>query len=294
MMNRLEPIPQCVDCLMSLARDVTALAESTNPETIEKVDRISREIIEGAAGKQLSSPQIANRLLREIRQITRTEDPYAEFKSREMAQARKIYSQLKNQIDEHLHSRVCLAALGNSLDFFKNPAQALADIPDLFRNGISFYYDHLDQLEAFLKNKPQRILYLTDNAGEIYFDIPLYDYLKQFCRRLYLVVKGGPSLNDLTRAELQSAKLEDRFDTVTDTGTDGAGIDWDNVSPEFLDLFASADLIISKGMANFETLYPKSIPVPSFYLFKVKCEPIQNYIHAPVNSFMALWKITRI
>ena len=294
MMNRLEPIPQCVDCLMSLARDVTALAESTNPETIEKVDRISREIIEGAAGKQLSSPQIANRLLREIRQITRTEDPYAEFKSREMAQARKIYSQLKNQIDEHLHSRVCLAALGNSLDFFKNPAQALADIPDLFSNGISFYYDHLDQLEAFLKNKPQRILYLTDNAGEIYFDIPLYDYLKQFCRRLYLVVKGGPSLNDLTRAELKSAKLEDRFDTVTDTGTDGAGIDWDNVSPEFLDLFASADLIISKGMANFETLYPKSIPVPSFYLFKVKCEPIQNYIHAPVNSFMALWKITRI
>ena len=168
--------------------------------------------------------------------------------------------------------------------------QALADIPDLFSNGISFYYDHLDQLEAFLKKKPQRILYLTDNAGEIYFDIPLYDYLKQFCRRLYLVVKGGPSINDLTRAELRSAKLEDRFDTVADTGTDGAGIDWDNVSMEFSDLFASADLIISKGMANFETLYPKSVPAATFYLFKVKCEPIQNYIQAPLNSFMALWK----
>ena len=289
-MNQLEPIPQCVDCLMSLARDVTVLAKSTNPETIEKVDRISREIIEGAAGKQFSSPQIANRLLREIRQITGTEDPYAEFKSREMAQARKIYSRLRNQIDEHLHSRVCLAALGNSLDFFINPAHALDDIPDLFSNGISFYYDNLDQLDTFLKNKPQRIVYLTDNSGEIYFDIPLYDYLKQYCRRLYLVVKGGPSLNDLTRAELQSAKLEDRFDTVADTGTDGAGIDWDNVSPEFLDLFATADLIIAKGMANFETLYPKSIQVPSFYLFKVKCEPIQNYIQAPVNSFLALWK----
>ncbi|MCP4622465.1 MAG: DUF89 family protein [bacterium] len=289
-MKQLEPIPQCVDCLMSLARDVTALAESTNPETIEEVDRISRETIEGAAENQFSSPQIANRLLREIRQITRTEDPYAEFKSREMAQASKVYCRLKKQIDEHLHSRVCLAALGNSLDFFKNPAQALADIPDLFNNGISFYYDNLAQLEAFLANGPQQVLYLTDNAGEIYFDIPFYDYLKQRCRRVELVVKGGPALNDLTRAELHSAQLEDRFDKVADTGADGAGIDWDNVSAEFLDLFGSADLIISKGMANFETLYPKTIPMPSFYLLKVKCEPIQNYIQAPVDSFLALWK----
>ena len=289
-MKQLEPIPQCVDCLTSLARDVTALAGSINPETIEKVDRISRKIIEDASNSQCNSPQIANRILRKIRQVTRKEDPYAEFKSDEMAQARRIFAQLNDQIDEYLHSRICLAALGNSLDFFKNPAKALADIPDLFSNGISFYYDNLNRLEAFLAHKPERILYFTDNAGEVYFDIPLYNYLKQHCQQIYLVVKGGPALNDLTRVELKSAQLEDRFDKVADTGTDGAGIDWDNVSPEFLDLFDSADLIISKGMANFETLYPKTIPVPSFYLLKVKCEPIQNYIQAPVNSFLALWK----
>ncbi len=289
-MKQLEPIPQCVDCLMSLARDVTALADSTDPETIEKVDRISRKIIESGANNQFSSPQLANRILREIRHITRKEDPYAEFKSREMSQAREMYSRLKDQLDEHLHSRVCLAALGNSLDFFKNPAQALAEIPDQFRSGISFYYDNLSQLKAFLAKKPQLVLYLTDNAGEIYFDIPFYEYLKQHCRQVELVVKGGPALNDLTRAELQSAQLEDRFDHVADTGADGAGIDWDNVSQEFLDLVDSADLIVSKGMANFETLYPKNIAAPSFYLFKVKCEPIQNYIQAPVNSFLTLWK----
>jgi hypothetical protein len=84
--------------------------------------------------------------------------------------------------------------------------------------------------------------------------------------------------------------LEDRFDFVADTGTDGAGIDWNTVSREFLDLLASADLIVSKGMANFETLYPKSISAASFYLLKVKCEPIQNFIQAPVDSFLAIWK----
>lgn len=273
-----------------MAKDVITMADSENPSLIEEAERISRVILKDAVDNESNSPQIANRILRELRQLTRMEDPYTDFKSREMAQAREIFSLLKNNLADNLRSHASLAALGNSLDFFHNPTQALADIPHQFNNGISFYSDNLDQLETFVANKPLRVLYLTDNAGEIYFDIPFYDYLKQYCRRLYLVVKGGPSLNDLTRAELLSAKLEDRFDVVADTGTDGAGIDWDNVSMEFLDLFASADLIISKGMANFETLYPKSLPAPSFYLFKVKCEPIQNYIQAPLNSFMALWK----
>jgi uncharacterized protein with ATP-grasp and redox domains len=69
-----------------------------------------------------------------------------------------------------------------------------------------------------------------------------------------------------------------------------AEIDWDSVSSEFLDLIASADLVVSKGMANFETLYPKAISAPSFYLFKIKCDPIHHYIQAPLGSFMALWK----
>jgi len=273
-----------------MANDVMTLAKADDANLIEKAERISRDILTDAMAKKSNSPQIANRILREIRHLTGRADPYAEFKSREMAHGRKIFSQLKNNLADNLRSLAGLAALGNSLDFFHNPANALADIPHQFNNGFSFYRDNLDQLETFLANKPRRILYLTDNAGEVYFDIPLYDYLKQHCRQLYLVVKGGPSLNDLTRVELQAADLQDRFDAVADTGTDGAGIDWDHVSKKFLDLFASADLIISKGMANFETLYPKSLPAASFYLFKVKCEPIQNYIQAPVNSFMALWK----
>jgi hypothetical protein len=275
---------------MSLAKDVVTLAASENPGLVEKAAHITRTILEDAGKNESSSPQIANRILREIKQITGIEDPYENFKAREMAQARKIFSRLKNYVDQNLRPRVSLAALGNSLDFFKRPEQALAEIPNLFNSDFSFYLDHIDQLEFFLTTRPERLLYLTDNAGEIYFDIPLYEYLKKHCGRIYLVVKGGPSLNDLTRVELQSQKLADRFDIVADTGTDGAGIDWDYVSGEFIDLVASADLIVSKGMANFETLYPRRISVPSFYLFKVKCEPIQNYIQAPANSFQALWK----
>jgi len=288
-MKSLQPIPQCSDCLISLAKDVAALADPADPGLTRAAERIARDALAEAANNESSSPQIANRILRKIRKITGISDPYADFKAREMDQAQKIIFQLQDRVGQDLKSRAILAALGNSLDFFKNPVQVLADLPRQFSNGISFYRDDLAQLQAFLEFKPQRVLYLTDNAGEIYFDIPLYEYLKQYCRQIYLVVKGGPSLNDLTRTELQAAGLAHRFDAVADTGTDGAGIDWDNVSPEFIELVASADLIVSKGMANFETLYPKSIAAPSFYLFKVKCEPIQNFILAPAGSFMALW-----
>jgi uncharacterized protein with ATP-grasp and redox domains len=289
-MKTLEPIPQCIDCLASLSKDVVALTASADPGLASKVEDITARILAEAGNNHSTSPQIANRIFNEIRKITGIDDPYKEFKAREMAHAREIFLHLEDQVADTMRSRAILAALGNSLDFFKNPEQTLIEIPDQFNKGISFYYDGLDKFEAYLSKGPQRILYLTDNAGEIYFDGPLYDYLKGYCRQISLVVKGGPSLNDLTRVELLSAGLHDRFGSVADTGVSGVGIDWERVSEEFLELLNSADLIVSKGMANFETLYPKQVPAPSLYLFKVKCKPIQNYILAPENSFSALWK----
>ena len=289
-MEPLKLIPQCIDCLLSLAKSAALMAAPDNTSLAEKTERAARKILAEAEINATSSPQVANRILREVRRISGVEDPFAEFKAREMDQARKIFSQLKAHAGKSLRSRVSLAILANSLDFFKNPEQALAEIPQQFLNKIAFYRDDLDQFEAFLKKKPGLVLYLTDNAGEIYFDLPLFEYIRSRCKQTMLVVKGGPSLNDLTRAELRSAGLEDIFGNAADTGTDGAGIDWENVSKDFLDLIASADLILSKGMANFETLYPRDVSAPVFFLFKVKCEPIQNYIQAPANSFLALWK----
>jgi uncharacterized protein with ATP-grasp and redox domains len=275
---------------MSLAKSAALQAAPGNQSVLSKSERAARKILQKAEKNGWSSPQTANRIIREIRHLTGVSDPYVEFKAREMAQARKIFSQLKSHAGKNLRSRVNLAILANSLDFFKNPEQALAEIPQQFLNKIAFYRDDLDQFETFLQKKPGLVLYLTDNAGEIYFDLPLFEYIRSRCKQTILVVKGGPSLNDLTRAELRSADLEDIFGNVADTGTDGAGIDWENVSRDFLDLIASADLILSKGMANFETLYPRDVSAPVFFLFKIKCEPIQNYIQAPANSFLAVWK----
>jgi uncharacterized protein with ATP-grasp and redox domains len=289
-MKTLEPIPQCLDCLMSLAKSATALAGAGNTDIIKKAEAITREILEDASNNRLGSHQVAGQILREITRLTGVSDPYKQFKAQEMALARKGFSQIKNFNLNDLRSCVRLAILGNSFDFFKDPAEALAEIPAQLNTDASFFYDDIDRLAAFIKKKTGRVLYFSDNAGEIFFDIRLYEYVKSRAQNTILVVKGGPSLNDLTRDEMHFADLANYFSEVADTGSDGVGIDWDNVSKEFLDLVASSDLIISKGMANFEAIYPKDMVPHVFFLFKVKCEPIHRFIEAPLGSFIALWK----
>lgn len=289
-MKTLEPIPQCLDCLLSLAKRATALAGAEDTGTIKKAEAITREILKDASDNRLGSHQVAGQILREITRLTGISDPYKQFKAQEMALAWKAFSQIKNNNLNDLRSCVSLAILGNSFDFFKDPAEALAEIPAQMNTGVSFFYDDIDRLAAFIKKKPGRVLYLSDNAGEIFFDIRLYKYIKARAQNTILVVKGGPSLNDLTRDEMQFADLADHFSEVADTGSDGVGIDWNNVSKEFLDLVASSDLIISKGMANFEAIYPENMVPSVFFLFKVKCEPIHRFIQAPLGSFIALWK----
>jgi hypothetical protein len=77
---------------------------------------------------------------------------------------------------------------------------------------------------------------------------------------------------------------------VVDTGADGAGIEWGRVSSEFLDLLDRADLVLAKGMANFETLYGRRISPAAFYVFKVKCRPMKDFLQAPPETYWALWR----
>jgi uncharacterized protein with ATP-grasp and redox domains len=288
-MEPLNPFPQCVDCLMSLAQKSAELAEGDNPRLRAEARSVALEIFEHAKDAGLNSPEVGNRILRKIKQLSGSSDPYTRVKDQEMALAREIFSRIEDHIKPDLRSLISLAVLGNCLDFFKDAEEVLSEIPDQIEHGLSFFYDDVDRLEHFLSKNPELVLYLTDNAGEIYFDLPLYEYIKERSRRCVLVVKGGPSLNDLTRRELQMAGLEDRFDEVADTGTDGVGIDWDRVSTEFLNLVDTADLILSKGMANFETTYPREMATPCFFLLKVKCPPVQDYVRAPMDSHLALW-----
>ncbi len=288
--KQLQPIPQCIDCLLSLVRDATAMASNGNPRLMEQMESEAKGLLDRVKDLNWTSPRIANTLFNRIRRVTENADPYREFKAREMAQAGRIFERIRGRLPRDLKGRVRTAVAGNSFDFFKDPDTLYEDIFRFATGADADAYDHTDRLAAFLESEKTKILYVTDNAGEIYFDQPLFTWLKMKQKTPVLVVKGGPALNDLTRADLEGAGLTPHFDAVEDTGADGAGIDWDRVSEGFLNRVETADLVISKGMANFETIFPKTLPCPVLFLFRVKCAPIQNFISAALYSGVILWK----
>jgi damage-control phosphatase, subfamily I len=291
-MEPLKPDHRCRKCLRGLVENALDLAgtEKGSPERAG-ARRQAFDIIEEGIALGTPSPVTANRMQREISGRFGVKDPYAGPKRYEMEKARSVLTSVAPYINEEFRNLVCLAALGNTLDFFRDTRKVLEEIPSLLAGGIRFGRDDLSRLERFLDTgRTKKILYLTDNAGEIYFDLRLYEALLERTSSCTLVVKGGPALNDLTREDLVLSGLTGRIRDLADTGTDGPGIDWERVSPRFLSLVEEADLIFAKGMANFETVSPKPLKASSFYLFRVKCEPIRKMSGVALGEFAAVFK----
>ena len=118
-------------------------------------------------------------------------------------------------------------------------------------------------------SRARRVLYLCDNAGEIVFDRILVEALRAAGRELIVAVKGSPVINDATLDDADIAGLASCAEII-DNGNDGIGTLLEACSARFRDAFLSADLIISKGQANFETLVEIG-DERIFFLFKVKC-----------------------
>ena len=279
-----------MNCLAELSDDVIGMVGGKALAFQEHIRSETKKILADAGKSGCSSPETANEILRVIRRVSGVEDPYETLKSEEMARAESVFSEIKDQVGDDLRSLANLAVLGNSLDFFRSLDDALDGITEQAGNELVYFHDDIDRLQDFLVEKPGRVLFLTDNAGEIFFDFPLFQYIQNLARRTVLVVKGGPGLNDLTGVELESVAMAGMFGETMDTGTDGAGIDWRHVSPEFASQVERADLIVAKGMANFETVYFRELSTPVFFLFRAKCQVVADYFKAPMDGMIALWK----
>ncbi len=284
--------PECKKCLIRLADSAAEAAAGSNPTLQLAAEKAARRALAQGLEQGLRSPAIASRMLWEVRCLTGMDDPYAGFKQQEMDQAKAVMDSLgPDNMPGDLRGLVSLAALGNSLDFFQDPSQALAGLKDQILKGVSFHRDDLAVFEKALERAPRRMLFLTDNAGEIYFDLPLVDYLRgRGVGLVVLVVKGGPAQNDLTRADLERAGLLARVGDLADSGADAAGIDWERTSPEFTALLEGTDLIVAKGMANYLSTLERTLPCPGFFIFKLKCKPLRDLWDAPPESFWALWR----
>jgi damage-control phosphatase, subfamily I len=119
--------------------------------------------------------------------------------------------------------------------------------------------------------KARRVLYITDNAGEIGFDSVLVAQLKEMGLHVTVLVKEPAYFEDATRADAAYFGIDRRADeivTVSKVFVPAEG------RPDADRAYRKSDLLIVKGTGNFEALRGHAQGKPAIYLLKIKCNPV--------------------
>ena len=145
------------------------------------------------------------------------------------------------------------------------------------------------QFERFLDDVSQakKLLYIGDNAGEIVTDMVLIETLLSRFPNLAITfaVRGGAALNDVTREDAAAVGL-DRIVPIVDNGTRIPGTELAYVGEDMRRCLTEADVILSKGQANFETLATCGLNI--YYIFLCKCPRFTKLFNVPMLTGMFL------
>lgn len=126
----------------------------------------------------------------------------------------------------------------------------------------------------------KKLLYVHDNCGEVVFDKILIRVIKRIYPAVNVtsLVRGSEIINDATRVDAAFIGLE-KYAAVEDSGEAIPGTYLKELSPRALSLFKEADVIVSKGLGNLETLYGEGYDI--FYIFMCKCAHIAARFSLP-------------
>jgi uncharacterized protein with ATP-grasp and redox domains len=270
----------CYDCLRKLACQAAELGtgnEQTKARAIEK----SIKLLHDNFSLDCVSIVIATKMHTLIKEITGNPDPYRRMKDKEIEVGRELSQQIGIK-DGSFMNCLKFAALGNAIDFFRPLDIVISDM----KEPVNFVINDAEQFEAKF-TRASRLLYLADNAGEVFFDLPLLKLLRKRASVAY-VVKSAPVQNDITRDDIRRVGLEDELGEILTTGTSTPGIDFSLASVVFKREFASADLVFAKGMGYYESLSELPAEGRVFYCLRAKCQPVANSLNVPLNSYVAM------
>ena len=96
------------------------------------------------------------------------------------------------------------------------------------------------------------------------------------------MVKGEPILSDATAEDAQEIQLHKVIDELFTTGCFAVGVDFHNLPSEVTSALKHADVIIAKGMANYESFSETTLR-PIAYLLRTKCSAIARSMNLPRN-----------
>lgn len=274
----------CIQCYLRRNTELVRPLgdERKTTEFVKKLMKIYLDAPDGVASPWLG-PQV-NRLLSEMYGLP--EDRFAQERQQSNQFVLERLEEIRRRVDgaeNPVLAGLQFAILGNYLDFsalqgnvsFEKLDEMLSRAKDIDVAGAVF--------DRFCRelSTGRKLLYLTDNAGEIGFDRVFAETLQRAYPQLEITfcVRGGVTQNDATRDDAAEVGLS--F-PVIDNGNRIAGTQIDQLSQEAKLALENADVIFAKGMGNTETMLGCGYNV--YYAFLVKCPKFEYYFGKPLMT----------
>ncbi|MCD6531874.1 DUF89 family protein [bacterium] len=274
---------ECIPCFMSQALRAAKIAQLDDERTLKLLRIVGGKIKD----IQLSDPppKTGKMIYSLVAEISGKRDPYEEVKREHIEFALRMLPFMQGYIDDAqdpIDAAMRVAAAGNIIDL--GARKTVENVHKVLEDALTLKHRRwdIDQLKSALADA-RKILVLGDNAGETVFDFAMMRTLRRVYpgAEIFFSVRGGPTINDATYEDAVRSRI-DEVAAIISTGSDAPGILMDEVSTEFLEIFNSADVVISKGQGNYETLNDASRPI--FFVMTVKCEVVARHLNLPEGS----------
>jgi len=286
----------CVPCFLRQALEAARLAGATEKQQKKILIKLARKLLKISLDMPPSAT--ARDVFRIVNKVIGfKQDIFAEIKEKSNKLVLKFYDQLKAKVN-HSHDKLLTAAKlaidGNIIDYgakiFSHPEEEIEKILKEENKVIRKETKRLFNYQKFksVVKKSNTILYLGDNAGEIVFDRILIEEMKNFNNKVKIIyaVRGKPIINDALLKDAYQVGI-DKIAEVISSGADTPGTVLDRCSEKFLEIFKSADMVISKGQGNFEAL--SDIERPIFFLLMAKCSVIAKIVNSRIGDIVLIY-----
>ncbi len=265
----------CIPCFFKQASIVANILGSDDTTKLELYKGISKIIFERANMNQTPA-YLATQIHEFIKEFYENPDPFKDLKKLSNDRMLALYNDFIEIIrgsEDHLKSAIFLSTIGNLIDYSLFKEVDLEEIKNKFDSLQPAIFDYQKIRDSLTKG--ERILFITDNAGEIVLDKLLIELFFKKGKKVIVAAKERPILNDATIDDIKYVGI-DKFARVIGIGNGQVGTPYPSGNYIFDKAFETADVIISKGQANFETLYEAKRTICFFFV--VKCQSVASFL----------------
>ena len=279
---------ECAACFLRQTREALDLASDDDELKMDVTEKVVKIVSENFHRGGVSNV-IGTNIHRTIKDETGNTDPYIMEREISNELAMQYLPNVDNILkkDRNLKNYLKVAIAGNVLDF--GALGLNTDMESLIVKTMKKEpaIDNSKELEEELI-KSETVLFLADNIGEIVFDKILIEKINDYEVDVTVALKEKPILNDACIEDALKIGMDDVSKLIS-TGTDSIGIIEEDVSEEFLEIFNKSDIVIAKGLGNYEGLGEMELgEKPVFCLLNAKCKPVARDIGVNLGDNIVL------